>query len=102
VKKDGVRIFGRLAIEGLDQLKQEYGFAGGGLKITYKKITRDHFIISGLNKKGDIVYRKTVKKKITYQGQPGTEVFQTLMITYTGADRTKYENYCRYISGSLQ
>jgi len=100
-QKTEIRAFGRLAIEDLDQIKQEYGFGSKGLKLTYKKITKNLFIISGHNQKGEIVYRKTIKKQIEYRGTPGIEVFQTLMITYPVSEKGKYESYCRYISTSL-
>lgn len=67
-KKAEIRAFGRLAIEDFDRLDQEFESATGQLKLIYKHITKDWFVVSGINEKGNIVYCKTRKKIIDYMG----------------------------------
>jgi hypothetical protein len=75
--------------------------ASGHMQLTYKKITKDWFVFSGVDKAGRIVYRKTVKKKINYMGDAGAAVFQTLMITYPASQNKLYAPYCSVIAKSL-
>jgi hypothetical protein len=75
--------------------------ASGDIQLTYKKITKDWFVFSGVDKAGKIVYRKTVKKKINYMGDEGVAVFQTLMITYPASQNKLYAPYCSVIAKSL-
>jgi hypothetical protein len=48
------------------------------------------FILSGITKSGKVIYRKTCKKKVNYMGQPGTIVFQTLMIEFPKSQSNIY------------
>ena len=100
-KNAEIRAFGRLAVEDLDKLGQEFEIASTDIKFTYRKIAKNWFIFSGINKQGKMVYQKTIKKKITYMGQAGTYVFQSLMITYPVVQKKFYESYCTKISKSL-
>jgi len=100
-KETEILAFGSLVIEGLDPLEQEYKLSTNDINLTYKFITKKYFIISGTTKAGKIVYRKTCKRKINYMGEPGTYVFQTLMITYPTSQINIYETFCSYISKSL-
>lgn len=93
-----IRAFGSLAVEDFDKLVQEYRIAVSNLRVTYKVITKEWFIFSGIDKNGKIVYRKTRKKKINYMGQGATYVFQTLMITYPQSQKRVYHPYCIKIS----
>lgn len=97
-KSTEIPAFGSLAVEDFDKLDQEYSIAVSDLRVTYKVITKDWFIFSGIDKKGKIVYRKTRKKKIDYMGQGATYVFQTLMITYPQSQNQLYKPYCIKIS----
>ena len=105
LSKDGrteVRAFGSLATEDVGMLEQEFTMASSKTTLTYKRITKDWFVFSGVNQQGKIVYRKTVKKKIDYMGQPGTETFQTIMITYPSSENKVYAAYCGKIAQSLK
>jgi hypothetical protein len=96
-----IRTFGSLAIGDFDKLQKEFTMASGHMQLTYKKITKDWFVFSGVDKAGKIVYRKTVKKKINYMGDEGVAVFQTLMITYPASQNKLYAPYCSVIAKSL-
>ena len=100
-KNTEIRAFGRLAVEDLGRLDQEFQISTEDLKLVYKKITKNYFIFSGFTKQGKIAYGKTIRKKIVYMGQTGTYVFQSLMITYPNLQNKLYEPYCRKISTSL-
>lgn len=100
-KHTEIRAFGRLAIEDLNELSQEFAIASSEIKVTYHKMEKNWFIFSGIDKDGKIVYRKTVKKTINYMGQGKQEVFQTLMITYPATEQSTYGPYCKQIAKSL-
>lgn len=94
--------YGRLAIEDLDKLSQEFEFATKGIQVTYKKSGSDWFIFSAIEPGGNIIYQKTRKKKIAYLSETAdTEVFQTLRISYPADQKNKYADYCKLISKSL-
>lgn len=104
LSRDGlaeIRAFGSLAVEDFNTLEQEFTVATSKTKLTYKRITKDWFVFSGIDQKGEIVYRKTVRKKINYMGKPATQVFQTLMIKYPASQQSVYTPYCLEISKSL-
>ena len=94
--------YGRLAIEGLDEIKQEFDIATEGIKLTYKVIGDNWFIFSGVNSNGVIIYQKTCKKKIEYFGSTDTYAFQTLRISYPLNQKKQYESYCKLIAKSFQ
>lgn len=100
-KKAEIRAYGRLAIEGLDKLNQEYGFATEKINVTYKAVKEGWFVFSGTDGSGAFVYQKTVKKKIDYYGDKATPVFQTLRIRYPAAQQKNYEGYCKVIAKSF-
>ncbi|WP_212005025.1 hypothetical protein [Chitinophaga sp. HK235] len=85
-----------------DPMKYELKSATSDYKVAYKVVKPNFFIFSGTDDKGNIVYCKTVKRKIDYLGDPATEVFQTVMILYPAAEQEKYKDYCTYIAGSLK
>ena len=101
-KKTKIRAYAGLAIEGFEQLNQEFTAATKHIKLSYKTIKKDWFIFSGLNSNNKIVYRKTRKTSINYLGQPATPVFQTLMIEYPAGQAKLYKSYCQQIANSLQ
>jgi hypothetical protein len=100
-KKTKIPAFGSLAVEDFDRIDQEFTIAISNINLTYKKVSKDWFIFSGLSKQGEIVYRKTVRKKINYKGDQGVYVFQTLMIIYPAVQNNIYQTYCIKISKSL-
>lgn len=101
-KKAEIKAYASLAIEGLDQIDQIFETAIENIKVAYKVKKADFFILSGTDKKGRIVYRKTVKKKISYMGKnEDTDAFQTLMITYPAGQKALYADYCNKIAKSL-
>jgi hypothetical protein len=101
-KQTKVLAFGSLAVEGFDQIEQEFKISTKDISLTYKLQHKDWFVFSGKTKDNNIIYRKTRKIKITYLGQPDTFVFQTLMIEYPFSQATIYEPYCLTISKSLE
>lgn len=96
-----IQAFGSLAIDNFDKLEQEFAMAPENIELAYKRFTKDWFVLSGVDKDGRIVYRKTIKKKIDYMGRPGTAVFQTWMITYPASQNKSYRPYCSSISKGL-
>ncbi len=99
-----IRAYGAMVVEDLNEtVFDEFQLATRNVSVSYKVVKPDWFIVSGLDKEGDIVYQKTVRKKIAYMGeeQPATDVYQTLMITYPKSQQDKYASYCRVISKSL-
>lgn len=101
-KKTEIRAFGSLAVEDFDKLSQEYALATSDIKVTYKKNSKNWFIIAGITDQGKVLYRKTCKRKVDYMGQPSTSVFQTLMIEYPKSQEEFYKNYCEKIVESLK
>lgn len=102
--KDGkteIWAYGRLAIEELDKLEQEFGFATDKIKITYRVMKSSWFVFSGVDTAGNTIYQKTVKKAVDYFGDPGTNVFQTIRISYPPSQQEKYKDYCDIIAKSL-
>ncbi len=101
-KQTEVRAYGMMAIEEFDKLSQQYETAITGITVSYKVIKPSWFIFSGTDKKGNIVYRKTVKKKLDdYMNGGPQDVFQTLMITYPVSQKKLYDPYCGKIAKSL-
>jgi hypothetical protein len=100
-KRAEIWAYGRLAVEELDRLDQEFDVAASDIKLTYKLIKNTSFIFSGIDKDGEIVYQKTVRKTIDFYGDPGTYVFQTLRIKYPPGQKQVYDSYCTKISKSL-
>lgn len=99
-----VRAYGALEVEDLrGNLMQEYALVTGDLRVSYKVVKPDWFIVSGIDKDGNISYRKTVRKKIRYMGDetPATWVYQTLMVTYPETQQKLYDGYCHVIAKSL-
>jgi hypothetical protein len=99
-KQTEIRAYGMLAIEDFDQIQDQFTMASKGVQVSYKVIKQDWFVLSGLDKDGKIVYRKTVKRKIAYQGdeEPNTPVFQTWQITYPKSQQNTFGAYCGLIS----
>ena len=103
-KQAEIRAYGELALEEVNEnLSDVYTSATRHLQVSYKVVKPEWFVISGLDEKGKIVYRKTVKKKIRYMGgeKEDTSVYQTLMITYPKSKQSLYGSYCGVISKSL-
>lgn len=103
-KQAEISSYGMLVLEGVnDDFNQQFKDAGEGLNVTYKVVKPEWFILSGTDKKGNIVYRKTVLKKIAYIGEEKAEtlVLQTLMITYPPTQQKMYGGYCGVIAKSL-
>lgn len=100
-KKAEIRTYGRLAIEDLDKLEQEFAFAAKKIKVTYQVKKKTWFIFSGVDEKGNLVYQKTVKKNIVFFGDKGTPVFQTLHLRYPASQKQQYDAYCKVIAKSL-
>ena len=101
-KHSEIRAFGHIAVEDFDKIEQEYKTASNGINVTYKLIKKTWFIFSGIDKNGQIIYSKTVKKKLmNYMNNDSQEVFQTLMITYPSSQKNLYNTYCDKISKSL-
>lgn len=100
-KKDELRAYETLAIEGFDKLKQQFKSSTEGLTVTYKTIKADWFVFSGMDGNGSFIYQKTAKKKIEYYGDAGTPVFQTVRIKYPAEQQKNYEGYCKGIAKSF-
>lgn len=99
-----VRAYGALEVEDVrGNLMQEYALVTGDLRVSYKVVKPGWFIVSGIDKDGNISYRKTVRKKIQYLGDEAlaTWVYQTLMITYPENQQKLYGSYCGVIAKSL-
>ncbi len=71
------------------------------VKIHYKVMKGSWFIFSGVDTAGNIIYQKTVKKAVNYMGDPGTEVFQTVRISYPPSQQNEYKDYCGIIAKSF-
>lgn len=100
-KKTEIRGYGSLAVEDFDKLEQRFKLATETLTVTYKTMKADWFVFSGTDGSGNIIYQKTVKKKIDYFGDAGTPVFQTLRISYPAEQQKNYGEYCRVIAKSF-
>jgi hypothetical protein len=103
-KQAEITTYGMLVLEEVnDDFNEQFKQAGEGLTVTYKVFKANWFIVSGTDKKGNIVYRKTVLKKISYMGdeKEDTSVLQTLMITYPPSQQKIYGSYCGVIAKSL-
>jgi hypothetical protein len=103
-KQAKITTYGILVLEEVnDDFNEEFKNAGRGLNVTYKVFKPNWFIISGTDSKGNIVYRKTVMKRIGYTGDSteDTSVLQTLMIIYPLSQQKLYSGYCGVIAKSL-
>lgn len=100
-KKAEIRAWGNLAVEDLDKLEQQLAYATQNLNVTYKVVKDSWFVVSGTDSSGAVVYRKTVKKKIDYNGDKATPVFQTVRLSYPAAQQKNYEGYCKVIAKSF-
>lgn len=100
-KKAEIWAYGSLAVEGLDQLEQEFNIASGKINVTYKVKKDNWFVLSGVDDKGNFIYQKTMKKNIDYYGDKGTPVFQTLRLSYPPNQKAQYETYCAVIAKSF-
>lgn len=100
-KKAELRAWGNLAVEDLDKLEQQLDEATQNLNVTYKVVKDTWFVVSGTDSSGAVVYRKTVKKKIDFNGDAGTPVFQTVRIKYPATQQKNYEGYCKVIARSF-
>ena len=100
-KKAEIRSYGSLALEDFDKLEQRFKLATEGITVTYKTMKADWFVFSGTDNAGNIIYQKTVKKKIAYFGDAGTPVFQTVRIKYPAEQQKNYEGYCGVMAKSF-
>ena len=100
-KRAEISTFGSLATEPFDELQEELKTATEDIQVAYRVVRGNWFIISGFDKDRKVVYRKTVKKKITYFGTKDTEVFQTLEIRYPADQAKEYASYCGQVARSL-
>lgn len=102
-KKAKIRVYGRRAIEGMDQLDQELRDATIDIKVTYQVRKQNWFVFSGIDKGGNLIYQKTVKTNISdyYGGDEEIPVFQTLRLTYPLNQKEQYNAYCAVIAKSF-
>jgi len=103
-KQSEILAYGELAVEEMSEnLTAVYERATSHLNVSYKVVKPDWFVISDLNKEGKIVYRKTVKKKMRYEGddEENPFIYQTLIISYPKSQQKIYDNYCGVISKSF-
>lgn len=100
-KKAQIWAYGRLAVEDLDKLDQEFAFASEKIKVTYQVKKATWFVVSGVDAKGNFIYQKTVKKNIAFYGDEGTPAFQTLRLSYPPNQKQQYNTYCKLIARSL-
>jgi hypothetical protein len=90
--------FGGLAVEELNfTLADEYRIAQEGVTVTYKVLKKDWFVLSGKDTDGSIFYQKTVRKTITYNGEP-TAVYWTVELKYPADLQSIYEPYCSTVA----
>jgi hypothetical protein len=80
---------------------QHFNTATEDFKLSYRIIKKDWYIFSAADSKGNIIYQKTIKKKIDYMGEKNTYVFETLRISYPANQSKQYEAYCKLIAKSL-
>ncbi len=100
-KRSQIWMYGSLAIEDFDRLDQEFTLATTDIHLSYKVVKDNWFIFSGVDSTGNVIYQKTIKKKINYLGEKDTYVFQTLRISYPPNQNKKYNSYCKLIAKSL-
>ena len=104
-KKAKITVYGMMrADEEVQSLDISFKEDVARLKVAYKLKKENYYILSGTNKKGNIVYLKTALKKIALLGEEeaDTEVFQTVEIEYPASQQAQYASYCAYIAKSLQ
>jgi hypothetical protein len=76
-KQTEIAVYGMLVLEEVnDDFNEQFQQAGEGLTVTYKVFKANWFIVSGTDKKGNIVYRKTVLKKIRYMSEKTPKFFK--------------------------
>ena len=103
-EKAQITVYGSLPIlDVTESLEQLYQMTTNKKIITYKVFKKNYFIISYYDEEGNIVYEKTIFKKINdYLGNGPTDVFQTLMITYPKNQSDLYDSYCEKIVSILK
>jgi hypothetical protein len=100
-KQAEITSYGMLVLEGVnDDLNEQFKQASEGINVTYKVVKPEWFILSGTDSKGNIIYRKTTLKKISYlnEEKPETKVLQTLTITYRASQQKLYGSYCNVVA----
>lgn len=103
-KKTEITAFGGLCIDDVNSTINELlEIATKDEKIIYKLVKEDFFIISYFDKKGNIVYNKTVLKKLdNYFDSGPADVHQTILITYPKNQSDLYSDYCKVIANSIK
>ncbi|GAA4343048.1 hypothetical protein GCM10023184_43000 [Flaviaesturariibacter amylovorans] len=99
--KATVFAWGMLALEEFGTPASYFNLASTDVQVTYKVLRPDGFIFSGIDKEGNIVYQKTVRRLINYFGDAGTPAYQHLRIRYPAAQKARYAAYCALIAKSL-
>jgi len=97
--------YGSLVLEeeDLGKLSRQYTFSAKGIKVSYKVMKPDWFIFSGTDTAGNIVYQKTIRKKVPYMGQDDlTPIFQTWQNVYPASRQEQYKAYCALLAKKLQ
>lgn len=100
-KKAEIWAYGRLAVEDLNELEQEFGLATEKIRVTYQIKKATWFVFSGTDAKNNVIYQKTVKKNIEFFGDKETPAFQTLRLSYPPDQKKKYDAYCKLIARSF-
>ncbi|BAV04230.1 hypothetical protein SAMN05421788_10441 [Filimonas lacunae] len=95
-----ITLSGGLVLDDITNLEKEYNRSAKGLTSVYKVKKSNWYVVSGIDKDGNIVYEKTKQKTINHRGSENTEVFQTCMITYPPSQKDKYASYCAYIANN--
>jgi hypothetical protein len=102
-KKAEIRAYGSRVIEGLDDLDQEFNSSTEAIKVTYQLKKQNWFVFSGIDKKGILIYQKTIVTNVSdyYDGDKEMPVFQTIRFTYPQNQKDQYNAYCAVIAKSL-
>ena len=100
-RKTEVRAYGSLVDKEVADLTQTFRWDSDSVTVTYQAKLANGFIFSGTDKHNNIVYEKTVQKRIDYFGGGMTDVYQTWRITYPASQSAVYGGYCAVIGKGL-
>lgn len=74
-------------------LKDEFAGAMEGKKVTYKVLKDNWFVVSGINKEGNIFYQKTIQKE---------HIFINVLLTYPESEKATWNPQCSKVANSLK
>lgn len=103
-KSAEILAYGSMFIEDVNEINENFKLMTSNVNVTYKVLKNNYFIFSGTDKKGNIIYNKTVLKLVkNYMNtNESQQVYYNLQISYPASKQAVYGYYCNTIASSFK